>query len=117
MGMGHHKGPSHISQAVAEDGFSKVHIGHGLVVVSIGAGEDVAVRSLIVSSGKDSDVHPRASNVPLNPPPSVSCRWFGVSVSVSRSSSFSSSSRRSRTSLARMLSAATLALLSDSSWP
>ena|SRR5712691_4939130 len=115
--MGHHKGPSHISQAVAGDGFSNVHIGHGLVVVSIGAGEDVAVRSLIVSSGKDSDVHPRASNVPLNPPPSFSRRWYGVSVSVSRSSSFSSSSRRSRTSLARMLSAATLALLSDNSWP
>ena len=104
----------HISQAVAEDTFSKVHLGHGLVA-SIGAGDDVAVRSLIVSSGRDSDVHPRASKVPPNPPPSASRRWHGISVSVSRSSSFSCSSRRSRTSLARMLRAATLALLSFNS--
>lgn len=110
----YHKRASHISQAVAENAFSNVHIGHGLVA-SMGAGEDVAVRSLIVSSGKDSDVHPRASNVPPNPPPSASRRWDGISVSVSRSSSFSCSSRRSRTSLAKMLNAATLALLSANS--
>lgn len=112
----HHNSVAHISQAAAEDALSKVHFGHGLVA-SIGAGEDVAVRSLIVSSGKDSDVHPRASNVPPNPPPSVSRRWGGISVSVSRSSSFSCSSRKSRTSLARMLKAATLALLSVNSQP
>src|SRR5260370_25308255 len=69
----YHKGASHISQATAENAFSKVHLGHGLVT-SIGAGEDVAVRSLIVSSGKDSDVHPPASKVPPNPPPSDSRR-------------------------------------------
>jgi len=109
-----HKGVSHISQAVADDAFSKVHIGQGLVV-SIGAGDDVAVRSLIVSSGHDSDVHPRASSVPPNPPPSIS--RCGTSVSVSRSSSFSCSSRKSRTSLARMLRDSTLALLSANSWP
>ena len=114
-GSPHHKRASHISQAVAAKAFSKVHIGHGLVA-SIGAGEDVAVRSLIVSSGKDSDVQPRANNVPPNPPPSTSRRCCcGVSVSDSSSSSFSCSSRRSRTSLARMLRAATLALLSANS--
>lgn len=112
----YYNGASHISHAMAENAFSKVHLGHGLVA-SIGAGEDVAVRSLIVSSGNDSDVHPRASKVPPNPPLSASRRSYGISVSVSRRSSFSCSSRRSRTSLARMLRAATLALLSVNSWP
>lgn len=116
-GSPYHRRASHILQVVAVEAFSKVHIGHGFVV-SIGAGEDVAVRSLIVSSGMDSDVQPRASNVPPNPPPSASRRCWGcVSVSDSSSSSFSCSSRRSRMSLARMLRASTLALLSANSWP
>src|ERR1700733_7568952 len=68
-----HNGASHISHTTAENAFSKVHLGHGLVA-SIGAGEDVAVRSLIVSSGKDPDAPPRASKVPLNPPLSGSRR-------------------------------------------
>ena len=68
-----YRGDSQISQIVAMEAFSKVHMEHGLAI-SIGAGDDVAVRSLIVSSGSDSDVQPRASNVPLKPPPSVSRR-------------------------------------------
>jgi len=107
----HHNGASHISHARPK-AFSKVHLGHGWLRPSEQAKMSRCDRSCVVRQRLRRP--PTASKVPLNPhcPPRVADM---ASLCPSREALRSLVPRVDGTSLARILKAATLALLSINS--